>query len=594
MSLFSVYLGVVVVLHSPPKVYNSESHHFRSHIHLHTLYVCDKGGPIMAPFSYRRGLRKTPKIALYLNKSNKKNTEKPPHKRNRKWTARWIILVVTLAMAIQAIVLRSVAIDNKVHTEEEQRQLKLDFASSNKNNNARGTIIAKPEGVDATKSPPSQQLSEPSTTKTSLLYEDPPSLTEFPLWIQEYVTWHQQIRKQFPGMELLNNPDAPNLLVRTCLGLCGGLHDRIGQLPWDLYLAYKTKRILLMAWQRPQSLENYLVPSGLLNWTVPEEAHFGFDDMRHVRNFTELFQGYPEVHPTKDFFAQDVDAALQRATDGGAFSKIRILRHRVLGHLGQGNLEERLLHVEAETNDNKRHQSIHEAPLFGKIFWLFFRPSPTIHEKTMSIMTELKLRPYEYTAVHCRVRHPKAFSYGANVKGKNPEYPADKTGLPWEGETRQAALHVAYEALHCASSAATTPDTTSSSVYFLSDSNDLVRHVTEELPTQHSFDSNWTNWRLQELVPTMHVVSRDSSEETAHIDRNKGRPIHAYDATFVDLLIVVHAKCVVYGIGYYAAFGAKISGTKCRYIYQQEKWGATTDTVTGKGKEAEICPTIQP
>ena len=81
-------------------------------------------------------------------------------------------------------------------------------------------------------------------------------------------------------------------------------------------------------------------------------------------------------------------------------------------------------------------------------------------------------------------------------------------------------------------------------------------------------------------------MARDVTEETAHLDRQKGRPAQAYYDTFVDLLIVMHARCVVYGIGYYAAFGAKISGTKCRYLYQQEEWGNQV------AKDARLCAQI--
>lgn len=35
----------------------------------------------------------------------------------------------------------------------------------------------------------------------------------------------------------------------------------------------------------------------------------------------------------------------------------------------------------------------------------------------------------------------------------------------------------------------------------------------------------------------------------------------------------MHARCVIYGIGYYAVFGAKISGTECQHLYQKEAWG---------------------
>jgi hypothetical protein len=537
----------------------------------------------MAAFSYRPAIRKTPKIALFIKKEQR---------HSRKWKAWWIILIVIVVMAMQVILLRSVAIQNQVHSSEIKivQQTKSNVQQQRQANKETDRINTMGQETQSQRLPGVQNsLSSSSSTPLKLLYEDPPALSEFPSWIRDYVKWHQQVRKDFPGMELLSNPRAPPLLVRTCLGSCGGLHDRIGQLPWDIYLAYKTKRVLLIAWLRPKSLENYLVPSGLLNWTIPEEAHFGFHDMRRARNLTELFQGFPEDHPTEDFFEKDVEVAIQRATVGN-FSNIHILRHRLLGHLGQDNLEKRL---EAHM-DNP--QSIHQTPLFGNIFWLFFKPSKPVHEKTKRIMSELQLKPNDYAAVHCRVRHPKSFTYGANIKGKNSPYPADKSGLPWEGETREAALGVAFNALQCASSSIIGTLPSSNQVYFLSDSNDLVRHVTKELPSSNASSFNWTLPQLQQLVTQdttqnndknrINVIGRDTPEQNAHIDRNKGRPAEEYYDTFVDLLIVMHARCVIYGIGYYAAFGAKVSGTSCRYLYQQEAWGATAV------KEAEICPEI--
>jgi hypothetical protein len=80
------------------------------------------------------------------------------------------------------------------------------------------------------------------------------------------------------------------------------------------------------------------------------------------------------------------------------------------------------------------------------------------------------------------------------------------------------------------------------------------------------------------------VVARDVTEETAHLDRQKGRPPEAYYSTFVDLLVTIHANCVVYGIGYYAAFAAKISPQGCAYLYQEEAWGVQAR------KQAHTCP----
>ncbi|CAJ1958244.1 unnamed protein product [Cylindrotheca closterium] len=560
---------------------------------------------VKMPVFRRHGFqRTTPKLTLL-----KKELQKSPQHSQKKRKRVRLVLFLAVVVILQVVLLRSVKIENQIHdetavidpnngiklSEERNSKSSLPFSQHQTTTNDQ---VNQFKGATGNRQP---SLASSVVSESSLLYSKPPQLNDFPQWIQDYVQWHQKVRQEFPGMELFDNPNAPPLLIRTCLGLCGGLHDRIGQLPWDLYLAHKTKRLLLISWQRPRSLENFLLPSPLLDWRVPSQAQFGFDDIRKVRNETQMFEGFPEANPTDEFFQKDFDIALERAMVG-SYSKIRVLRHRFLGHLYQDVLEERLLKEELMPDSS----SLHIAPLFGKIFWLFFRPSPPVHAKFVQVLEELQLTPQAYTAVHCRVRHPKAFSYGATVLGKNPAYPADKTGLPWEGETREAALGVALKALQCAKSLTTAGDNDTggnnnnnkNKVYFLSDSNDLVSHICQELPSggSSSISYNWTLPELQHLVVSnkkqtnddndhgLTVLSRDPTEENAHIDRQKGRPPEAYYDTFVDLLVVMHAQCVVYGVGYYAAFGAKISGTPCQYIYQKEAWGAQSN------KEAEICP----
>jgi len=176
--------------------------------------------------------------------------------------------------------------------------------------------------------------------------------------------------------------------------------------------------------------------------------------------------------------------------------------------------------------------------------------------------------------------------------------------VPWDGPAKDFALQVAYDALHCSSTilADQPPQPTRSTtttilkhpIYFLSDSNDLVNHVVSELhPPSNNINNNQSHITssgihrdLYQLVQSLTIKARDVSLETAHLDLQKGRPAAAYYATFVDLLLVIHARCVVYGVGYYASFGAKLSGTTCQYLYQQEAWGHQAP------KLAQSCPTI--
>lgn len=59
--------------------------------------------------------------------------------------------------------------------------------------------------------------------------------------------------------------------------------------------------------------------------------------------------------------------------------------------------------------------------------------------------------------------------------------------------------------------------------------------------------SNQIDADALKAVKSTSLVAREMSMENAHIDRQKGRDPPAYYATFVDLLLAVHARCVTYG-----------------------------------------------
>jgi len=180
-----------------------------------------------------------------------------------------------------------------------------------------------------------------------------------------------------------------------------------------------------------------------------------------------------------------------------------------------------------------------------------------------------------------------------SVKGKNTNYPADKTGLPWEGSTRTFAVESATEALQCAKTLSKDPN---EPIYFFSDSNDLVRYFSQELQNRTFLEANKTILAESEAdrlaleeVSSARVVAREVSKENAHIDRQKGRAPEAYFGTFVDLLLAVNARCITFGIGYYAVFAAKISGTHCKRLYTEEAWGGEER----KALLTESCPSLK-
>lgn len=168
-------------------------------------------------------------------------------------------------------------------------------------------------------------------------------------------------------------------------------------------------------------------------------------------------------------------------------------------------------------------------------------------------------------------------------------YPADKTGLPWEGQTREFAVETATDALQCAKVKLNDPK---EPIYFFSDSNDLVRYFSRELQNKTFVTTNHTllkgnavDWAALQEVQSSNVVAREVDLENTHIDKQKGRAPPAYYGTFVDLFLAINARCITFGVGFYAVFAAKISGIKCKQLYTEEAWGGSES----KALMADVC-----
>lgn len=417
------------------------------------------------------------------------------------------------------------------------------------------------------------------------------ALDGLPDWIVRYVHWHRGVRKRYPGMSLLEHPDAPSVLIRTCFGVCGGLNDRLGQLPWDLHLANQTGRVLLVHWHRPAPLEHWFHPH-VIDWRVPVDMPDMFPvghggravvqaHMFRARNrVPNLFDGTTKPDkPDESFFTDNLDPALERARAPDA---PKVLRHRMLGHLHEYLLEERLRAL-GETD------MIHTTKTFGRIFELFFQPSRRVEAKFRALRLP---ENHDYTAVHCRVRHPKIGRPGGNAK-------ADQRGLPWKGDDRIEAIRTANHAIQCAArqqqqrQPQRDEDPITTTIYLLADSADLVDYYVHALSENATFrqqqqqaaststSSSHAEERLAAtLADTGHsglrfVAQPDVHEtETFHLDLQKGHAVESYDGTFVDFAALTRARCLVLGVGNFAWLAAKISQTPCVRLHQPEAWGS--------------------
>jgi hypothetical protein len=218
---------------------------------------------------------------------------------------------------------------------------------------------------------------------------------------------------------------------------------------------------------------------------------------------------------------------------------------------------------------------IHNTPSFGKIFLSFFAPSYRVQRILDNIRDKLGLVSQQYTAVHCRVRHPFGYRPGRKFNGKYAGK-ADRDIPDFSGEWKDTMVGTAIRAIRCAA----TIDA-KDKMYLMSDMSDLVDYMAFNLSDPMYVESHpeWfedqtsKNATAKGVVSRYKIVAREQNTPNLHIDKAELANIEDYYGTFVDLFLGIHAKCVSFGIGFYAAFAAKISGTSCVVKYAFELYG---------------------
>ncbi|MGV7235835.1 MAG: hypothetical protein ACQ9ET_06185, partial [Nitrosomonadaceae bacterium] len=137
-----------------------------------------------------------------------------------------------------------------------------------------------------------------------------------------------------------NNSDSVNdinFLISTCLKgvVCGGTSDRLQDMPYNVLLANQTNRVLLIRWEIPAPLENFLVPpTGGIDWSITDEL---YDMLKAEGNWYGLKHG-------KKSHADIVEDLRRNETDqrkkvvktirscGSAVTRFREYERDVVGH----------------------------------------------------------------------------------------------------------------------------------------------------------------------------------------------------------------------------------------------------------------------
>eukprot|EP00537_Pseudo-nitzschia_pungens_P019094 CAMPEP_0172406372 /NCGR_PEP_ID=MMETSP1061-20121228/70424_1 /TAXON_ID=37318 /ORGANISM="Pseudo-nitzschia pungens, Strain cf. pungens" /LENGTH=125 /DNA_ID=CAMNT_0013141937 /DNA_START=42 /DNA_END=416 /DNA_ORIENTATION=- len=93
--------------------------------------------------------------------------------------------------------------------------------------------------------------------------------SSFPPWMEDYFEWHRSVRSNLTE----TNWNETNYLILSCMRdhrKCGGVSDRLKPLPLIVFEAFRSKRLLLIWWDRPKRPEECFVPpEGGIDWTVP-------------------------------------------------------------------------------------------------------------------------------------------------------------------------------------------------------------------------------------------------------------------------------------------------------------------------------------
>lgn len=180
----------------------------------------------------------------------------------------------------------------------------------------------------------------------------------------------------------------------------------------------------------------------------------------------------------------------------------------------------------------------------------------------------------EYFVVHCRVRHSASFKGGNAPPGKG-HGTTDRSGFAqFEGEIKDKTVRTATHAMKCMKSLTEGEENLSRKdlpIYFMSDSVEIVKYMVEDL-NDPEFLNNSTMFSLDRQldrdafnsVQNLDVRARSDLVYNPHLDKNKGMPPEKYFSVFIDFFLAIGGKCMVYGVGHYAYFASKVSGTKCK------------------------------
>lgn len=193
--------------------------------------------------------------------------------------------------------------------------------------------------------------------------------TENSSWIQSYTMWHQNTVANLK----VDNWKDHKFLILYCprQGHCAGTSDRLQPAVLILRLAEQSKRLLFIRWEHPYPLEEFLVPTGAINWTMPD----------WLVNVTNLGIGrLPLYSPKRKLISYDNHTAI----------------------IARFNIGTQISKIHDAMEGNGAH-----AKIYSKAFHLLFQPSPPVANMIQERLQSAGLQRDTYAVAHARVKYKR-------------------------------------------------------------------------------------------------------------------------------------------------------------------------------------------
>ena len=240
-------------------------------------------------------------------------------------------------------------------------------------------IKAQTKTLDKAQRPPLflEPMDRPAESKAPIIQRRTSTnakKSSLPDWMIDYFSWHKEKKLKLNP----SNWNSTKYLVMTCTKRshsCGGVSDRLKPLPFVVLQAFASHRLLLIYWNKPALLEEYLVPPDEgVDWRVPDWLipKLNFSSQQDVTYQTDDLMNY---------------------LNGYGKSRVVVKTRIQSPSAGEGLYAEQL-------GGTSTYQTV-----YHELFRAFFRPSPRLQSKIQSQMNRFGLVPGQYASAHLRAMY---------------------------------------------------------------------------------------------------------------------------------------------------------------------------------------------